>query len=68
MLTSAEGGSMSKKHYIAIADILRAAYQGAPTPETRAIVRGLASDLAELIASENAAFDMVRFLTAAGLR
>lgn len=60
---------MSRKHYIAVAAILRGLYEttGDPTQAVDIAVRDVLDDFANLFAQDNPAFDRARFLAACGV-
>jgi hypothetical protein len=64
-----QGGTMTKKDYIAVAKILKDAREDAETAvnrEARSQTDQIALMLSELFAQENPRFDRVRFLKACG--
>jgi hypothetical protein len=64
-----QGGTMTKKDYIAVAKILKDAREDAETAvnrEARSQTDQIALMLSELFAQENPRFDPVRFLKACG--
>ena len=55
---------MTKKHYVAIAEIIRRFYFGTPSTDQKQ----LAEMFADYFQTENKQFDRARFLTACGIR
>lgn len=59
--------ALSRKHYEAIAGILREQHGGDPNTHDYLVMYDTASDLASYFATENPNFDRERFLKAAGV-
>lgn len=58
---------MSRKHYRAIAEMLRQHIVGGTTPEEIATATAIAMNLTGFLKEDNRKFDRARFLTAVGL-
>lgn len=63
---------MSRKHYIAIANIIRgnveAVSNGSDSDECHDILETVANELADFLKTDNANFDRSRFLSACGVQ
>jgi hypothetical protein len=55
---------MTKKHFNALAEILREAHNEAKTTETLATVERIAADIARFCRTQNSNFDTARFIAA----
>ena len=58
--------TMSRKHYVEIAAILRAEHAISRSTETKVAVRNIAHSLADVFARDSDRFDRARFYAAVG--
>lgn len=58
---------MSRKHYVAIAAMIRRRVDADATVGGHSITREIAEGLADVFADDNPRFDRARFLTACGI-
>lgn len=59
--------TMSKKHFVVIAALIKSRLERETSEETKGGIRLVALDLANQFVSENPRFDKARFLTACGM-
>lgn len=58
---------MSKKHFIAITEVIRKQIEAAVTNTAYSAAEAIARDFARIVASDNPRFDTQRFLRACGI-
>lgn len=59
---------MTRKHFVAVAAIIKAQVEATTSPEAQASLRAVAVELAREFRSENPRFDSFRFITACGVK